>query len=289
MIKKMSESSRPISVNRASELLGVSRSGYYKWASPENGLRADSDARIKDEIIEIVGEYTGYGYRRIVQELKRRGFIVNHKRVNRIMRENKLICKRKRFKPMTTDSNHDNRVYSNLIKDLEIVRPNQVWASDITYIRLVRGFVFLAVILDLFTRRCIGWALNRGLGNRLALDALWMALKTRQHNNLEDLIHHSDQGIQYTSSEYVQLLTDRHISISMSRTGNPYDNAYAESFIKTIKVEEVYLNEYETYRDARENIGRFIEKVYNKKRLHSSLGYRSPMEFEQEAALNIEA
>jgi len=289
MIKVVSESLNPVSVKDASGLLGVSRSGFYKWSSNGTDFRPDSDSRIKDEIIEIIGEYTGYGYRRVTAELRRRGFTVNHKRVLRIMKQHNLICKKKRFKPTTTDSNHNNVVYPNLIRDIDIVRPNQIWASDITYIRLVKGFVFLAVIIDLFTRRCIGWELSRRLDNRLALNALRMALRNREGENLEDLIHHSDKGVQYTSAEYVMCLKERNIRISMSRTGNPYDNAYAESFFKTLKVEEVYLNEYETFRDALENIGRFIEEVYNKKRLHSSLGYKSPIEFELEVSINIEA
>lgn len=289
MIKEISKSCNSVSVKHASSLLGVSRSGFYKWSSDDNGLRPDSDARIKDEIVKIIGECPGYGYRRVDPELRRRGFIVNHKRISRIMKQNNLICKKKRFKPTTTDSDHNNKVYPNLIRNIEIVRPNQVWASDITYIRLVKGFVFLAVIIDLFTRRCIGWELSRCLDNRLALNALRMALKVREDENLEDLIHHSDKGVQYTSAEYVMCLKEKNIRISMSRTGNPYDNAYAESFFKTLKVEEVYLNEYETYRDALENVGRFIEEVYNKKRLHSSLGYKTPMEFEREVSINIEA
>jgi len=289
MIKEVNESSKIIPVKDAASSLGVSRSGYYKWASQESDLVPDDDPRIKDEIVKILEENPGYGYRRVTPELRRRGFKVNHKRVRRIMKENNLLFKKKRFKPTTTDSNHNNEVYPNLIKGIEIVRPNQVWASDITYIRLLNDFVYLAVIIDLYARRCIGWELSRNLDTQLALNALKMALDTRKGEKLDGLIHHSDQGVQYASKEYVQCLKGRNIQISMSRKGNPYDNAFVESFIKSLKTEEVYLNEYETFRDALENIGRFIDEVYNKKRLHSSLGYKTPIEFEKEAILNIEA
>lgn len=287
MIDKHNDPAKPISVKRAVDMLDVSRSGYYKWTERrENGTNTKAEERLLAEIFKIAEEFPAYGYRRVTYELKRREFSVNHKKVRRIMKEKHLLVARKKFKPLTTDSNHGHRVYPNLIRDLAIERPNQVWASDITYIQLGRGFVYLAVLLDLYTRRCLGWALGHDLRTQLTLDALYMALTTREGASLAGLIHHSDQGVQYASSEYVECLNAHGIQISMSRTGNPYDNAYVESFIKTLKTEEVYMNEYETFGMALENIERFIEEMYNKKRLHSALGYMSPMEFEQEVALN---
>lgn len=288
MIDEHKDPAKPIPVKRAADMLEVSRSGYYKWTKRrENETNSEVEKRLLTEISRIVGEFPAYGYRRVTHELKRRGFTVNHKKVRRIMKENHLLVARKRFKPLTTDSNHNHRIYPNLVMDLAIERPNQVWASDITYIQLGRGFAYLAVLLDLYTRRCIGWALGRDLRTQLALDALYMALTSREGASLDGLIHHSDQGVQYASNEYVECLNAHGIQISMSRTGNPYDNAYVESFIKTLKTEEVYMNEYETFGMALENIERFIEEMYNKKRLHSALGYKTPMEFEQEVALNI--
>jgi transposase InsO family protein len=288
MIQEIISSDAPVSVKRAAELVYVSSSGYYKWTSREiDPIKVQENDSILKEIKDILGTYAGYGYRRVERELRRRGFVVNHKKVLRIMRKNKLIFIRKRKKVITTDSNHTHKRYPNLIEGLKITRPNQIWASDITYIRLNDGFAYLAVILDLYGRRCIGWALARYLDSRLTLEALNKAFETRKGANLVGLIHHSDQGVQYASDEYIQALMQREIQISMSRTANPYDNAFVESFIKTLKVEEVYLNEYETFEDALKNIKDFIEEVYNKKRLHSSLGYKTPIEFEQEVALNI--
>ena len=203
------------------------------------------------------------------------------------MQEDNLLCVKKHFKPLTTDSNHNHKVYPNMIKNREIKQPNQVWASDITYIQLADEFVYLAVMLDLFTRRCIGWQLGRHIDTQLTFSALDQALKHRWNPDLLGIIHHSDRGVQYASNLYVDRLKEHNFQISMSRKGNPYDNAFVESFIKTLKYEEVYLNEYETFSDALENIGRFIDDVYNKKRLHSSLGYKSPEAFEQEANINI--
>lgn len=279
----------PLSIQHITRLMDVSRCGYYKWLqqSISNPNQAKMDMQIKDELQKIAIDYPGYGYRRMTVELGRRGHHLNHKRVLRLMREDSLLCFKKKFKPLTTDSNHDHKIYPNLIKDLDIIRPNQIWASDITYIQLTSEFIYLAVILDLFTRKCIGWELSRDIDTQLALSALDNALKDRWDPNIKWLIHHSDQGVQYASGEYIDRLKEHDFQISMSRKGNPYDNAFVESFIKTLKCEEVYLNEYETFRDALDNISRFIDEVYNKKRLHSSLGYRSPIEFEQEVALNI--
>ena len=202
------------------------------------------------------------------------------------MNEDNLLCVRKRFKPMTTDSNHSHRVYPNIVRHLRVTRPDQVWASDITYVQLVDEFVYLAVVLDLFSRKCIGWQLGRHIDTQLTLTALHKAIHLRWNSGLQGLIHHSDQGVQYASNQYVDLLKEHGFLISMSRKGNPYDNAFVESFIKTLKYEEVYLNEYETFSDALNHIGQFIDIVYNKKRLHSSLEYKSPEAFEQEVNIN---
>ena len=279
----------PLSIQHITCLMNVSRCGYYKWLQQSNSIpnQAKINMQIKDELQKIAIDYPGYGYRRMTVELRRRGHHLNHKRVLRLMREDSLLCFKKKFKPLTTNSNHDHKVYPNLVQAMEITGPNRVWASDITYIQLTSEFIYLAVILDLFTRRCIGWELNRDIDTQLVLSALDNALKNRWNPDIKEPIHHSDQGVQYASGEYIDRLKEYDFQISMSRKGNPYDNAFVESFIKTLKCEEVYLNEYETFRDALNNISRFIDEVYNKKRLHSSLGYRSPIEFEQEENLNI--
>ncbi len=278
----------PMSIQHATSLMNVSRCGYYKWLhqSDSNPNQVKIDMQIRDELQKIAIDYPGYGYRRMTVELGRRGHHLNHKRVLRLMREDSLLCFKKRFKPLTTNSNHDHKVYPNLVRGMEITGPNQVWASDITYIQLTSEFIYLAVILDLFTRRCIGWELSRDIDTQLVLSALDNALKDRWDPDIKELIHHSDQGVQYASGEYIDRLKEHDFQISMSRKGNPYDNAFVESFIGTLKCEEVYLNEYETFPDALDNIPTFIEEVYNKKRLHSSLGYRSPMAFEKEVNLN---
>ena len=269
-------------VTKATELLGVSRSSYYRWRKKTNGN--EDDMELRNLIQKIAIEFPAYGYRRITAEIRRRGHSVNHKKVLRLMREDNLLCVKRTFKLVTTDSNHKYRKYPNLLKDLEVNRINQVWAADITYIRLQREYVYLAVIIDIFSRKCVGWELGRNLDAQLTLNALKKALKDRK-----PLIHHSDQGVQYASREYVSCLEEHGIKISMSRKGNPYDNAFVESFIGTLKTEEVYLKEYETFSDALSNIREFIEEVYNKKRLHSSLGYRSPEDFEKEVGLNTVA
>lgn len=235
---------------------------------------------------EIALAFPKYGYRRMTKELQRRGFFVNHKKVLRIMEEDNLLCVRKRFTPITTQSDHNLRVYPNLAMNIIVSGINQLWVADITYIHLLDEFVYLAAILDIFSRRCIGWALSRNIDSQLALNALNMAIAERSHIGFFELIHHSDQGVQYASEAYVARLKEVGIKISMSRKGNVYDNAFAESFMKTLKAEEVYMNEYETFEDAHINIKLFIEEVYNKKRLHSSIGYLPPAEFEQKV-LNI--
>lgn len=266
--------------SHACSMLSVSRPTYYRWKNQDCD---DTDKELREIMHEIALEFPKYGYRRMVKELSRRDHTANHKKVLRLMREEKLTCKtRKRFNPVTTQSNHGLRVYPNLVKDLVVTKPNQVWVSDITYIRLQREFVYLAVIIDLFSRKCVGWSLSRNIDTQLALDALNMAIKARKHLGFAGLIHHSDRGVQYASSLYVTRLEQESIQISMSRKGNVYDNAWAESFMKTLKTEEVYMNEYETFDDVLLNIKRFIEEVYNEKRLHSSIGYLPPNEYEKE-------
>jgi len=290
MIWENQRSPAPIPVKKAAEILGVSKSGYYSWLARKgyNG-KAARDRPIVEEMMKIAQVNPGYGYRRMTWALRRCGYPVNHKHVLRLMRENGLIIKRKRFNPITTDSEHDNPVYPNLVKGLDITGPNQVWAADFTYIQMRKEFIFLAVELDLYARRCIGWSLSKDLDAGTALDALHKALYTRRNDNLSGLIHHSDRGVQYTSMAFTECLRNHGIQISNSRKGNPYDNAFVESFFKTLKYEEVYLNEYETFEDALKNIGQFIEDVYNAKRMHSSLGYRSPIEFEQQREIYIVA
>lgn len=278
-----------VPVSKAVELLEVSRSGYYNWLHNRGAEPClESDLLLREEIQLIALEYPRYGYRRITVELGRRGYRASQKKVLGLMRQDSLLCVRKRYRVSTTDSNHGERVYENLAKGLRVTGINQLWVADITYIQLSREFVYLAVVIDVYSRRCIGWDLSRRIDTDLALGALQNALETRR-TDLRGLIHHSDQGVQYASREYVECLLEHGIRVSMSRRGNPYDNAFAESFMKTLKYEEVYLNEYQTFKDAIENIERFIDEVYNQKRLHSSIGYRSPIEYEKTLNTNIVA
>jgi putative transposase len=277
-----------LSLSRMCALMEVRRDGYYRWialgARTVTGnnvsgfARGEADILVSDAIQRIALEMSCYGYRTITQELQRRGFEVNHKRVLRLMREDNLLCLRKKKFCVTTNSKHGFRVYSNLVPSLTIKGLDQLWVADITYIRLRNEFIYLAVILDAFSRRCIGWALESFMDTRLTLTALRMALACRVAT--KGLVHHSDRGVQYACGDYTDLLKANHIQISMSRRGNPYDNAKAESFMKTLKYEEVYLNEYENMKQARTDISHFLESVYNRKRLHSSLGYVPPAEFE---------
>lgn len=275
-----------IPVNKACIGLGISRSRYYEMHQSKH--TADEPA-IRDVIQGIALEFPYYGYRRITHEMHRRGQQVNHKRVLRIMREDNLLCVRKKFRITTTDSDHNLPVFPNLAKNIEVTKLNQLWVADITYIQLQREFVYLAAIIEIFSRKCIGWELGRQIDTVLATNALVMAISERKKLGFDELIHHSDQGVQYASHEYVDMLKKNGIIVSMSRKGNPYDNAFAESFMKTLKAEEVYMKEYRTFDEAYVNIKQFIEEVYNSKRLHSSIGYMPPNEFEVKILNHCEA
>jgi transposase InsO family protein len=264
-------------VNVLCQMTGISRSGYYRWRMPPPSFPVEMELR--DQMQQVALEFPAYGYRRITFELNRRGFAVNHKRVLRLMRQDNLLCLRHKSFVVTTDSRHNLPVYPNLARDITPDGVNQLWRADITYIRLRNEFVYLAVVLDAYSRRVIGWALGRTLEAGLAVSALAMAL--RQRRPAPGLVHHSDRGVQYASHEYTDLLKQNGVQISMSRKGNPYDNAACESFMKTLKYEEVYRSEYRDLADAYAQIGEFLERVYNQQRLHSALGYVPPAEFEQ--------
>ena len=268
---------RGLTVERMVELARVSRASYYRF--DENAKPgSDADLDLRDAIQRIALEWPSYGRRRITEELRRRGWTVNPKRVHRLMREDNLLCVRKRKFVVTTDSQHRRKTYPNLARQMVLTDVDQLWVADITYIRLQEEFVFLAVILDAYSRRVIGWALDRTIEDGLTLSALRMALSQRMIK--PGLVHHSDRGSQYASGDYTDLLTDNGIEISMSRKGNPWDNAACESFLKTLKYEEVHRNEYRNLVEARSEIREFLEKIYNQKRLHSALGYMPPAEFE---------
>jgi putative transposase len=277
LVAAAQQSAAAVSVTRACRALALGRTTYYRWRVA--GPVADRDMALRAQIQEIALEMPAYGYRRITHELRRRGVMVNHKRVVRLMREDNLLCLRTRGFVRTTDSGRALAAYPNLLPALTVDGLDQLWVADITHVRLPQEFVYLAVLLDAYSRRCIGWALDRSLEAELALAALRMALATRPIR--PGLVHHSDRGVQYASQAYTTLLKAYGIRISMSRTGNPYDNAQAESFIKTLKYEEVHVFEYQNLAEARGRIGQFIEEVYNDKRLHSALGYRPPAEFER--------
>ena len=270
---------RGLTIQRMTELGGVSRSSFYRFDG-EHQQSDPEDMAVRDAIHRIALEWPSYGRPRITEELRRQGWRVNHKRVGRILAEDNLLCLRKRkFVVTTTDSKHGHKVYPNLAKDLELTGIDQLWVADITYIRLEEEFVYLAVVLDAYSRRVIGWALDRTIEDNLTLTALQMALAQRIPS--PGLVHHSDRGAQYASNDYTDLLKSRGITISMSRKGNPWDNAACESFMKTLKYEEVLRNEYRNLEEARRCIARFLEQVYNEKRLHSALDYCPPAEFER--------
>lgn len=265
--------------------MGLAHSTYYYQPRQQSTKAKKEAADLRDRIEQIVVEFTRYGYRRVTHQLRREGWKVNHKRVARLMREQSLQCQIKRRWVKTTDSDHGYRIYPNLLKGLEVSGRNQVWVADITYIRIVTGFLYLAVVLDLFSRRVIGWALSEQINAELTLAGLRMALAERGAVN--GCIHHSDRGVQYACHAYVEELEAAGMRISMARKGNPYDNAAAESFMKTLKYEEVYLWDYHSLEDVKHRIPYFLQQVYNQKRLHSALGYVTPEEFEQAEVASV--
>jgi putative transposase len=254
----------------------LSRAGFYRHYEEHEPRQANVDLR--DAIQKICLENRCYGYRRVTALLQQRDWVVNRKRVARLMRADNLLALRKHRYVLTTDSRHPFPIYPNLVPRLVVNGINQLWVADITYIRLREAFLFLAVILDAYSRKAVGWGLNDTLEARLALAALDHALAHRQVGS--NLVHHSDRGAQYGSGAYVERLQSRGIQISMSRAGNPYDNAKAESFMKTLKCEEVYLHHYRDREHVEASIARFVDEVYNETRLHSALGYLSPTQFE---------
>ena len=258
-------------------MFGVNRSWHLHQCRPAPAASLEEDTRLRDAIERLCLDFPGYGYRRVTAQLHRDGWTVNHKRVLGIMQNGSLLCRLQRaFRPPSAGST--KTAYPNLTQDLTLTRLDQVWVVDMTYIRLPQGFVYLACVLDAFSRRVIGWHLARDIDTRLALAALNRAIVARRP--CPGLIHHSDRGVQYASAEYVARLSEVGASPSMSKAGCPYDNAKAESFFKTLKKEEVYLNQYRSFEEAHTNLGAFLDDVYNVKRLHSSLGYLPPTEFE---------
>jgi transposase InsO family protein len=267
-----------LSIERMCRVSGVSRAGFYRSFAAR--MPVEEAMEVRSLIQQIAVEHRRrYGYRRIAAELRRRGMTVNHKRVARILREDNLLAVQPKSFVVTTDSRHKLEVYLNLAKRMKLSGINQLWVADITYIRLHREFVYLAVMLDAWSRKVVGWELARTLAAELPMAALQKSLRQRQPP--PGLVHHSDRGVQYASEEYVKILAAHGMIPSMSRPANPYDNASCESFMKTLKREEIYANEYQDIEDLRSHIEEFIERYYNRQRLHSALGYRPPEEFEQ--------
>lgn len=260
-------------------MIGLSPSTYYYRPVHSRSDRERDDADLCEKIEHLQAEYSCWGYRTITVQLRRQfQLVVNHKRVLRVMRKYRLFRRQKRHFCITTDSNHHHRIYPNLIRGMIVRRLNQLWVADITYIRIATGFVFLSTILDVCSRKIIGYAIGKRITHELTCEALRVAIKARRPET--GVIHHSDRGVQYACDEYIARLNAHGFRVSMSNRGNPYHNAYAESFFKTLKNEEVYLWEYESFTDVVERIRQFIDDVYNSKRVHSSLGYLPPMEFE---------
>jgi len=273
-----------VNVERICCLAQVSRAGFYRSLKEQDPVEEDMEVRSAIQMVALEHRRR-YGYRRITAELRRRGMVVNHKRVVRMMREDNLIAVQPRAFVVTTDSNHSLEVYLNLASRMKLTGINQLWVADITYIRLRNEFVYLALILDAYSRKVVGWALDRTLATRLPIAALENAISQRKP--LPGLVHHSDRGVQYASGEYTNVLRTHQMIPSMSRPANPYDNASCESFIRTLKREEIHVNEYRDLDHLAVNIEAFIVGYYNRLRLHSALGYRPPDEFEQ--AIEAEA
>jgi putative transposase len=259
-------------------MMGLARSSYYYKPKPSKEIE---ELRVRDAIEQIHLEFPGYGYRRIDEVFRREGLVVNHKRIKRIMRKFGLrsCLTRTKTKFRWAAKDEDGKVFKNHLSGLELSGINQAWATDITYIKLKREFVFLAAIIDIYSRKIVGWAISRQMSYILCMEALIVALRKR--NPPEGVIHHSDQGVQYCSIEYVRFLKENGFKISMSARGTPTENGYIESFFKTLKYEEIFFHQYQTMEDVVERLPKFIEEVYNKKRLHSSLEYQSPAEFEE--------
>jgi transposase InsO family protein len=272
-----------LSVERMCRVAAVSRASFYRWLEPS--MPVEEEMEVRSAIQAVVLEHRRrYGYRRVTQELRRRGLVANHKRVARLMREDNLLAVQPLAWVATTNSNHELEVYMNLAARMKLSGVNQLWVADITYIRLAAEFVYLAVVLDRFSRKVVGWALGRTLAASLPLAALVQAIEQRQPPS--GLVHHSDRGLQYASEEYARVLRRHGVVPSMSRPANPYDNAFCESFMRTLKGEEIDARAYRDLDDLRAHLAEFIEQYYNRCRLHSALGYRPPEEFEQAAAIN---
>jgi putative transposase len=278
------EGKSELTIVQACDAARLSRAGFYRHFDEHAPRQADTSLR--DAIQQICLKSRLYGYRRVAAALRGEGRLVNRKRVLRLMRQDNLLCLRKRRFVCTTDSRHTYAVYPNLTRDWKPTAINQLWVADITYIRLRESFLYLAVILDAYSRRVIGWALEETLAARLAVHALRRALAERA--TPLTAVHHSDRGVQYCAREYVDLLHEHGFQISMSRSGNPYDNALAESFMRTLKCEEVYLHQYRDRDDALAHIRDFLERVYNRQRLHSALGYLPPASYEDTLRLGNE-
>jgi putative transposase len=278
MIPALQAAFPDLSLRQLCAQLAISRSGVYAAHQQALGAVDTGAVALRDAIERIVLDFPGYGYRRVTHELRRQGWTVNHKRVLRVMRDESLLCQVKRHFVATTDSRHGGGGYPNRLVDRVLSGPNQAWVADLTYIRLPTSFCYLAAILDAWSRRVVGWELSRHIDTDLTLAALERAIASRHPT--PGLIHHSDHGVQYASTRYVARLEAVGAQISMAALGNVYENALAESFFATLKREEVYLHEYQSFAEAEANLERFIDAVYNHKRLHSSLGYRPPSEFE---------